>query len=177
MAEATAASAPRAREYETIYVLRPDLAREAQERVAARIDEVVGKQGGQLTLVENWGRRGLAYPVARYKRGVYVYLKYIGGGAVVSEIERNLRMLDEVLKYQTVKVREGLDPSEIQVDPENVKFEAVEIAADEEEEESRERELGLDDSHERELAAAARERDSGDEEAPEEGEEIEESEE
>ncbi len=81
-----------AREYETIYVLRPDVAKEASEKIANRLDEVVGREGGKLTLIENWGRRGLAYPVSKYRRGVYVYLKYVGGTLLVQELERNLRM-------------------------------------------------------------------------------------
>jgi small subunit ribosomal protein S6 len=170
MAEVQVAGGPRCREYETIYVLRPDVAREAQERVAARLDEVVAKEGGRLTLVETWGRRALAYTVENHRRGVYVYLKYVGGGPVVNEIERNLRMLDEVLKYQTVKLREEIDLAAVEVDPENVKFEAVELpTAEEEAEESRERELGLEEAPERDYGAPhSRARDDdAEEESPE----------
>jgi small subunit ribosomal protein S6 len=149
MAQAQVAGAARAREYETIYVLRPDVARDAQERVAGRVTEVVGKEGGRLTQLEAWGRRALAYPVSKHKRGIYVYLKYVGGGAVVNEIERNLRMLDEVLKYQTVKIGDDIELAGVQVDPENVKYEAVEPPTEAEEEESLERTLGLEDSPER----------------------------
>lgn len=153
MAKAVVAGIPPAREYETIYVLRPEVTRDLQERVAGRISEVVGKEGGQLTQVETWGRRALAYPVEKHKRGVYVYLKYVGGGAVVNEIERNLRMLDEVLKYQTVKLRDGIDAATVQVNPDDVKFEAVEPPTEEEaEEESLERALGLEEAPEREMA-------------------------
>jgi small subunit ribosomal protein S6 len=78
-----------------------------------------------------------------------VYLKYVGGGGVVNELERNLRMLDDVLKYQTVKVRDEVDAGSVEIDPENVKFEAIEPPAEEEEEESLERALGLEDAPER----------------------------
>ncbi len=168
MARVEARGTPRAREYETIYVLRPDVPRDSQEKVAGRIGEVVGKVGGQLTQVETWGRRALAYPVDKYKRGVYVYLKYVGGGAVVNEIERNLRMLDDVLKYQTVKVRDDVDAATVQVNPEDVKFEAVEPPTEEESmEESLERALGLEEAPERELAPPADGADYMDAEAPE----------
>lgn len=139
----------RTREYETIYVLRPDVSKENAERIGARVDEAVAREGGKLTLVETWGRRQLAYPVTKYKRGVYVYLKYVGAGAVVSELERNLRMLDDVLKYQTVRVREEVDIGALEVNPENVKFEAIEPPAEEEEEESIERALGLEEAPDR----------------------------
>ena len=78
-----------AREYETIYVLRPDVAREGQERIAARVTEVVARENGKLTTLENWGRRQLAYTVSKFRRGVYVYVRYLGGGALVNEVERN----------------------------------------------------------------------------------------
>jgi small subunit ribosomal protein S6 len=157
-AQATAAASSRAREYETIYVLRPDVTREAQERVAGRIGDVVGKEGGRLTQVESWGRRALAYPVSKHKRGVYVYLKYVGGGPVVDEIERNLRMLDDVLKYQTVKVREDVDVATLEVIEENLKFEAVEPPGEDELEESLERSLGLEEMPEREMMHSRAER-------------------
>ena len=179
MAEAQAAGAHRAREYETVYVLRPDVTRDAQERVASRIDEVVGKEGGKLTLVENWGRRALAYPVSKHKRGVYVYLKYAGGGAVVNEIERNLRMLDEVLKYQTVKIADELDLSKLDIDPENLKFEAVEPPGDDEAEETLEQILGLYESPERDMGrpSADDERGEADEASGDEEQEEEEEDE
>jgi small subunit ribosomal protein S6 len=168
MTQAQAAGAARAREYETIYVLRPDVTREAQERVAGRVGDVVGKQGGRLTQVESWGRRALAYPVSKHKRGVYVYLKYVGGGPVVDEIERNLRMLDDVLKYQTVKVRDDVDVATLEVIAENLKFEPVEPPGEDELDESLERSLGLEDVSEREAMHARPERA----ERPEEPEEA-----
>ncbi len=149
-------SAARTREYETIYVLRPNVTKENAERIGARVDEAVGREGGKLTRVERWGRRALAYRVTNFKRGVYVYLKYAGAGAVVNELERNLRMQDDVLKYQTVQVRDEVDVAELAIDPENVKFEAIEPPPEDEEEESIERALGLEEAPER-----PRDRDRG----------------
>ena len=131
------------REYETIYVLSPTTPKEASDKVASRVTEVMGREGGTLTLVENWGRRQLAYPVAKHRRGVYVYLKYTGGGKVVDELERNFRMLDEVLKFQTVKVRDDVDPASLKVDEAAIKFESLEPPAEEETEETLEQQLGL----------------------------------
>jgi len=140
----------RAREYETIYILRPDVTREAQERVATRVSEVMTKGKGTLTSIENWGRRALAFPVNKQKRGVYVYLRYLGLGDVVSELERNLRMLDDVVKYQTVNVRKEVDPATVTVTAEDVKFEAVEPPQPGEEEGERiEQLLGFEESPER----------------------------
>jgi len=134
----------RAREYETIYILRPDIDADAADRVGTRLSEVVGREKGRLTKVENWGRRRLAYDIRKHRRGVYIYLKYLGTGRVVSELERNLRLLDGVIKYQTVLVRNDVEVETIAIADEDVKFERVELPPIEEErDESRERQLGL----------------------------------
>ena len=142
MATATEAH-KRAREYETIYVLRQDVDPDAADKVASRVADVVSRENGKLVKVETWGRRKLAYVVAKQRRGVYYYLKYLGGGAVVTELERNLRMLDNVLKFQTVLLREDVQTDSVTVDPEEVKFARIEAAPEDEKEESRERALGL----------------------------------
>ncbi len=134
------------RSYETIYVMRPDVAKESASRVSGRVQEVIDREGGKLTLVETWGRRQLAYPVKKFKRGVYVYVQYVSGGGLVSELERNLRMLDEVIKFQTVQVGGEIDVAALQVDPEQVKFEDIEPPPEDEVEESLERSLGLEEA-------------------------------
>ena len=140
-----ATTAPnRAREYETIYILRPDVDGEAAERVGTRLAEIVARESGRLTKVEMWGRRRLAYDIRKHKRGVYVYLRYVGGGAVVSELERNLRLTDGVLKYQTVLVRSDVEVEGMAVPDEDVQFEKLDlIPLEEERDDSRERQLGL----------------------------------
>jgi small subunit ribosomal protein S6 len=114
------------------------------------VAEVVGRENGTLIKVETWGRRKLAYVVAKQRRGVYYYLKYLGGGAVVAELERNLRMLDNVLKFQTVLLREDVQVDSVTVDPEEVKFTRIEAPPEDEKEESREKALGLVDAPEAE---------------------------
>src|SRR5882672_8876980 len=121
-----AAVPKRAREYETIYVLRQDVDADSADKVANRVAEVVARENGKLVKVESWGRRKLAYDVAKQKRGVYYYLKYLGGGRVVNELERNLRMLDTVLKFQTVLLRSDIEAESVAVDPEEVKFTRLE---------------------------------------------------
>src|SRR5262245_25025033 len=140
-----AATAPnRAREYETIYILRPDIDADSAERLGSRLADVVTRESGRLTKVESWGRRRLAYDIGKQRRGVYIYLKYLGGGKVVAEIERNLRLTDGVIKYQTVLVRSDVETGEVTVADEDVKFERLELPpAEEDRDESRERQLGL----------------------------------
>jgi small subunit ribosomal protein S6 len=134
----------RAREYETIYILRPDIDADTAEKIGARVGEAVGRESGRLTKVETWGRRRLAYDISKHRRGVYVYLKYLGGGRVVSEVERNLRLSDGVLKYQTVLLRSDVELEGLAVVDDDVKFERLELPpVEDDRDESRERQLGL----------------------------------
>lgn len=135
----------KSKEYETIYILRSDVDADTADKVQSRVAEVVSRDNGKLVKVESWGRRKLAYPVAKQKRGVYVYVKYVGRGGVVQELERNLKLQDTVLKYQTVLTAEDVDVATVTVDPEEIKFQRLELPPEEEEKESREKALGLVD--------------------------------
>ena len=132
-----------AREYETIYVLRPDAGREASEGISSRVLDVISKQRGALTRVENWGYRKLAYPVKKHGRGVYVYLKYVVDGALVAELERNLRIQDAVLKFQTVKISDEVVTAS--AEPAQIEFEHLDVIEDADPEDSLAKTLGLED--------------------------------
>jgi small subunit ribosomal protein S6 len=146
MAIATgAAQKLHAREYETIYILRSDVDADAADKVQHRVAEVVEREHGKLVKVEAWGRRKLAYPVAKQRKGVYVYIKYVGAGGLVTELERNLKLQDAVVKYQTVTTRDNVDVGAVAIDPDEVKLGRLELPPEEDEKESRERALGLVD--------------------------------
>lgn len=132
-----------AREYETIYILRPNVDPDEADKVAQRVAEVVARLDGKLTKVDNWGKRKLAYTIAKFTRGIFVYVRYVGFGDLVGELERNLRMLDSVVRFQTVKVRDMVDPQAVEVDPDEVKFLRVETTEEEEEEPNLEQRLGM----------------------------------
>lgn len=122
-----------AREYETIYILRPNTPNEGVAEVNTRIKGVIEGMGGRIIKVDNWGKRRLAYEVAKERKGIYLYWLYLAQPGVVEETERNLRMLDSVIRYLTVKVDEDVDvgarPSEL----DDSSFEkAAQTAADEE---------------------------------------------
>jgi small subunit ribosomal protein S6 len=132
-----------AREYETIYILRSDADTESAERVQARVTDALDREHGKLVKVEAWGRRKLAYPIGRQRRGVYVYLKYVGGGGLVAEVERNLKLQDAVIKYMTVQTADQVDVAALQIDPEETKLGKLELPPEDEAEETREKLLGL----------------------------------
>ena len=124
----------RARAYETIYILRPNAGEEAAEKVAGRVVETIDRLEGKLVEVDVWGRRRLAYKIKGNAKGVFIYLRYLGYPGLVQEIERNMRMLDSVLKYQTVKLEDELDPATVEVDPEAIKFQGMDFSEEPEEE-------------------------------------------
>jgi small subunit ribosomal protein S6 len=112
----------RAREYETIFILHPESGTAVIDKVASRCREVISRLEGKLLRAENWGNRRLAYPVKKNPKGIYIYLRYLGYQNMVHELERNLRMLDAVIKYLTVKVDEDVDPEARPVLEEEISF-------------------------------------------------------
>lgn len=158
----------RAREYETIYILRPDVDADGAEKVGSRVSDVIGREAGRLTKVEAWGRRRLAYDINKHRRGVYMYVKYLGTGRTVSEVERNLRLADSVLKYQTILLRSDVEAEGLEVTEEEVRFERLELPPlEEERDESRERQLGLVEPERRPEPREPREPEESEDESPE----------
>lgn len=145
MADASGGLTRWAREYETIYILRPDVTGEESERVASRVAEIVDRLAGKITKVDNWGKRRLAYTIAKNTRGIFVYARYVGYNDLVAEIERNLRLLDSVIRFQTIVIGDMVDLAKVEVDPEEVKFVAIEESADEEPEPDAAERLGMYD--------------------------------
>jgi small subunit ribosomal protein S6 len=122
------------REYETIFILRPDTANDGVAQVNGRLRGVVDQMGGKVLRLDNWGKRKLAYEVRKQLKGIYLYWRYLATAGVVEELERNLRMLDSVIRYYTVKVDADIvadaRPTEV---TEETWAKAAETAADEEE--------------------------------------------
>ncbi len=95
--------------YESIFILKPSISDEDVQKTIVKMEGIV-KQGAEIIATENWGKKKLAYEVAKEKRGVYVLLRFQGKGDIISELERNYRIDDNVIKFLTVK----LDKKEIE---------------------------------------------------------------
>ena len=111
----TAATAPvhaagvKLREYETIFLMRPDLADDLVDKVVERMRGVVHRDGGKVLKVTNMGKKKTAFEVKKHPRAIFVQVSYLGDSKSVAELERNLRMTDDVLKYQSVKIAENIE--------------------------------------------------------------------
>ena len=96
------------RQYELVYILAPTVTDAEAEELQAEIAEQIGTLGGSIESTDVWGRRKLAYPIKRFNEGLYVVQLITGPGTMLAEIERRLRVRDQVLRQLTVRVDEDL---------------------------------------------------------------------
>ena len=113
------------REYETIYLLKAETPDDQVEEIKERLRGVVTREGGKLIRFTNQGKRKTAFPVGKNPKALYMHCLYIGQPGLVAELERNLKMIDQVSKFQSVRLAEGVDFDARQVEA-DVKVQAVE---------------------------------------------------
>jgi len=92
------------RQYELIYLLPPDTAEQQANELHDQVAEIVARLHGQIEKTENWGRRKLAYEIGHYKEGVYVLELINGSGELMKELDRRLKVLDQVVRHMIVRV-------------------------------------------------------------------------
>ncbi len=93
------------REYETTFIVQPEISSEGIEAICGRLDGILESQGAGRLLYDDLGRRRLAYEIRKFQKGHYLTLMYLDEGKVVPEIERALRLDDSVLRFLTVLVK------------------------------------------------------------------------
>jgi len=89
--------------YETLFVVKPTLTDEETAAVIAKIKDILTKEGAELVATNDMGMRKLAYPVEKNDRGYYTVLFYKAEGTLINELERNLKISEDVIKFLTVK--------------------------------------------------------------------------
>jgi small subunit ribosomal protein S6 len=94
------------RQYELVYILPPDTTEQQVTELHGQIDGVVSRLHGTFEKTENWGRKRLAYEIGRHKEGVYVLEVINGSGELMKELDRRLRVMDQVLRHMIVRVDE-----------------------------------------------------------------------
>jgi small subunit ribosomal protein S6 len=100
------------RQYELVYITPPETTEEALADLHQQVAAIVERFGGTVEKTENWGRRRLAYEIARQREGVYVLELLNGPGAMTAELDRRLRVIDTVIRHLIVRVDEDLAVAE-----------------------------------------------------------------
>src|SRR5262249_2047396 len=94
------------RTYELMFIVRPDMVEEDQDKLISTLESAVRTTGGTVKNVERKGKRRLAYKVRRFNDGIYVLLTVEGSGGLIHELERRLRVTEPVIKFLTVRIDE-----------------------------------------------------------------------
>ncbi|MGH1479646.1 MAG: 30S ribosomal protein S6 [Geminicoccales bacterium] len=92
--------------YEHTIIARQDLSPQQAQALAETYAGVIGEHGGEVTKNEYWGLRNLAYRVKKNRKGHYLHLNFKAGGDVITELERQEELSDDVIRYLTVRVDE-----------------------------------------------------------------------
>src|SRR5918911_4396931 len=89
-----------------MFIVDATASEEEITRLNENLQQIIKDQGGTVTKHENMGRRQLAYPIGRKREGHYVLFEVDGSGREIAELERRMRVNDQVLRYITVRVDE-----------------------------------------------------------------------
>jgi small subunit ribosomal protein S6 len=94
--------------YEVLFIVRPDVGDAGLKEQVNRARQVLEQQGATAVTVHDWGLRDLAYDIAGHSRGAYVLIEYEAMPPAVRELERTLKLSDNVMRYMSVRQSEGM---------------------------------------------------------------------
>ncbi len=97
------------REYELVFIVRPDVTDEDIETIKDRCSQIISEREGKVLKVDDWGKRRLAYEIRDYSKGHFVLINYLGSTEIVNELERTLRIDDSLLRFLTVKLADRVE--------------------------------------------------------------------
>lgn len=99
------------RRYETLVLIHPEQGEPGAKELAARIRKLIEDQGGTVSQVQEWGLRELAYLIGKQRRAFYVLYEYRASTKGLLEVERNLKLMDPVLRFVSVRQAENAPPA------------------------------------------------------------------
>jgi len=94
------------RTYEVMYIVRPDAEEADLDKLIEGFEKNVTDGGGEIKSTEKMGRRRLAYTVRKFNDGFYILMTVVAAGSLIAEIERRLRVSEQVIKFITVRIDE-----------------------------------------------------------------------
>ena len=92
--------------YETLFIVHPELPEAQVRETVDRIRRLIEGMGGEVTELQDWGMRDLAYPIRKQPRGIYTLVQYAARPEVVKELERAMKLSDEILRFVSVRMPE-----------------------------------------------------------------------
>jgi small subunit ribosomal protein S6 len=101
------------RHYETIYIINPDISEEDYKDTYQKFIKFLENQNSVIIKSKEWGKQKLAYDIKKHDKGAYCYIEYCADAGLTAEYERALKLDDRVLKYQTVKLSDKVNPEEL----------------------------------------------------------------
>jgi len=101
------------REYELMFVLTPDLQEDGVTAATERVNGMITNRGGEITKVDTWGRRRLAYPIRHHLDGFYTVMRFKLEANLTEELDRNLRLTEQVMRHLIVHAEEVPAPRPI----------------------------------------------------------------
>jgi len=101
------------RHYETIYIVNPNLSDEEYHEVINKFNNLIENQKGVIVQTQEWGKQRLAYSIKKFYNGFYVLVDFCAEPGVTAELVRNLKIDERILKYQTIKLADKVDPQEL----------------------------------------------------------------
>jgi small subunit ribosomal protein S6 len=91
------------RNYEVVYIIRPNLEEEQVQAVVDKFSALINENGGEVTAVDNWGKRRLAYEINDFREGFYYLVTFQGVPATAEELDRVLKITDEILRFMIIR--------------------------------------------------------------------------
>jgi len=91
------------RQYETAFLIAPNLPEEDNEKLISQMADVISKKKGTMINVDEWGKRKLAYPIQKFEEAYYVFFLYEGDPSIPEELERRFKQTETIIRYLTVK--------------------------------------------------------------------------
>ena len=186
------------REYETTFIVQPEISDEGCQELLARLDGILEREGATRLLHDDQGKRKLAYEIRKFQKGRYVTTYYLDQGAAVAPLERTLRLEESVLRFLTVQVTDQVEDveqrkllaaeeeriraerakerAEREAEEEKARQEAAKLAGESRRKQEAEEEKARQEAAKLESEAAAEDVDAASDEPKEEGEGEKESE-
>ncbi|MGC6416192.1 MAG: 30S ribosomal protein S6 [Bradymonadia bacterium] len=101
------------RRYELVFLIQPEAEEDTRNHIVNRVLGILKDGGAHLLQNEEWGKRKLAYEIAKFNKAFYFYMEFVAAPGLSHEIERVFRLTDDCLRYQTIRLEDGIDPDHL----------------------------------------------------------------